>query len=268
MEFTRPYLFFCFLCLSCTLNAQTSKSGTEQSKTLKPGLWISGNTGTFLAADDLAADRLLSPFGLSLQYELPIAERFAIVTGLGVQHRQQEIITADGTPCVFPLGIKVITFTDAESYTADQSEVYLKAGLSYQVNRFQFGLAVLPAFRVSNTIDYRFYRDFTLPNRPDASIDVSINSGDGVDLSSIGRGPRSIQYDQRFNLQAALSADYLITKKLRLGLVLQPMLTRYDLSITNGSFCTETLCVDFSGEPTEVGTLRGIAALVQISYGL
>lgn len=256
-----------FLGLSSGLFAQPSDSNSASFAPSK-GLWLSGTLGTFFAGDGLSNDRSFSPIGLELGYQKPLSGRLSLTTGLGLQYREQELITASGEPCVFPLGVKVVDFIDSESYEANQLEGFLRFGLTYQRERFSVSAAVLPALRISNQITYRFYRDFSLGNRPDAEIDQTIRSGEAVDLAAIGGGPRVIEYTNRINVQAELALGYLITPRLRLALALRPMLTPYDIGIRNQSFCTDVLCVDFSGESQAIGSLNGVAGLLQISCQL
>ena len=253
--------------LGSLLSAQTAVTKITPGLSQPTGYWLSGSLGHYFTADGSSPDQTLSPASLSLSYQRPLTNKLSLLGGVGVQYRKQEIITATGEPCVFPLGIKVITFTDAERYTTHQTEAFLKAGVVYHLNHFGIGVSLLPTMRLSDQINYRFFRNFTIPDRPDTEINVTIQSGETVDRSAVGDGPRSIQYANRVNLQAELTLTYLITPKLQLGLALRPLLTTYNLEIVNQSFCTPTLCTDFSGTAETIGSLRGTAALVQISYG-
>lgn len=245
---------------SLSLNAQSAQGYPPA------GFRLSGGLGYFFAQNDIAPDRSESPLSLELDYQRPLGYRFSLVGGLGVQQREQELATMTQEFPNFPIGLIIIEYFDSENYTVQQTEVFLKLGAAYRVGRFSVGASVLPTVRLGNEVRYQFYRNFTVQSRPDAVIDETIKSGDIIDRSVLGGGPRSIQYNKNFHLQAEVNLGFQLTPRLSLSAAIRPMLGNYGLTYTNQSYCDDFICVDYDGSSQSVGSLRGTAALLQVGY--
>lgn len=256
MKYLFLLLLFVFL-LSAPLSSQSYLYPPEA------GFWLSGGAG-LTRGNGSQVDNGLG-LQLDLNYQLPVSNAFSLFWGLGVQRRDTEIITASGEPCVFPLGIKVVTFTDASSFTANQLEGTVQAGLAYHKGRFRLGAAVAPAFRLNNKLTYRFYRDFALPDRPDAEVAMTFRSGDEVDL---GQGEqRSVRYSDGFNLQADFSLSFQLSSRLRVAAAYRPILGSYNLEYGSQTFCGFLGCETIEGTET-IANLDGSTAYLRVSYGL
>ena len=245
-----------FSLLSITVTAQPSA-----------GFQLTGSLGLFKASGGTSVDRSASPLALELGYQLPVSARFSLLGGAGVQRREQELYTAVGEPCFFPNGIKLVSYSDTESYLLRQSEAYLSVGMGYHLGRVRVHAAALPTVRLSNDIRYRFYRDFAGPIRPVTEIDVTVAAGEAVNLSAIGRSPEVIRYSSRFNLQAEFGAQFSLTPHLNAGIAWRPVLLNYRLARAPAADCSGSGCADnFSDNSEDIGTLRGDAFLLQVGW--
>jgi len=227
------------------------------------GFWLSGGAG-LTQGDDARSGKDLG-LQLDLNYQLPLNYSFSFFWGLGLQRRNTEIVTANGEPCVFPLGIKVVTFTDGESFTANQLEGTVQAGMAYHKGRFRLGAAVVPAFRLNNQLTYTFDRNFTQPDRPDSEVETTFRSGDEIELRQ--GGTRSVRYSDGFNLQADISLAYQLSPRLRVAAAYRPLLSDYELEYGSQIICGVISCESVE-LPETIATLGGSTAYLRVSYGL
>lgn len=256
MKYLFLLLLFIYL-LAAPLSSQSYLNPPEA------GFWLSGGAG-IARSNDSQIDN--SPgLQLDLNYQLPVSYSFSFFWGLGIQRRATDVITANGEPCVFPLGIKLVTFTDGESFTANQVEGTVQAGMAYHKGRFRLGAAVVPAFRLNNQLTYRFIRDFTQPVRPGTEEETTFRSGEDIELRQSRL--RSVRYTDGFNLQADVSLAYQLSPRFRVEAAYRPMLTAYGLEFGSETFCGFAGCRTLDqSEP--IADLGGGTAYLRVSYGL
>lgn len=262
-EKTIPQMKYLFLLLLFVFLFSASLSAQSYLYPPEAGFWLSGGAGVARGDDSQVGNG----FGLQLDlnYQLPTSNSFSFFWGLGIQRRNAEIITATGEPCVFPLGLKVVTFTDAESFTANQLEGTVQAGASYHKGRLRLGAAIVPAFRLNNQLTYRYFRDFTQPDRPDAEVETTFTSGDEIELRQGGQ--RSVRYSDGFNLQADFSLAYQLSPRLRVAAAYRPIFSGYELEYGNQTICDFLGC-ELVELPETISTLGGGTAYLRVSYGL
>lgn len=228
-------LFYtCFFLFSFCLHLDAQVS----SDSLRSGFRVTAGAGLTLGTDDLVGAGL--GLRLGVDYQQPLSHSIALSGGFGLQQRNTVAGTAENIPCDFPLGDKVISYSDWESYRTHELEAFIRIGADYHRNRFSIGLAVLPAYRISYKISYTAQRDFDFDNRPDNVVDVTINSGERIFL--VTGQDRSVQYANDFNLQAEVNLQYAITPRTRVGIAFQPMLTNNDVEFGDQLFCGIAAC--------------------------
>lgn len=247
-------LTLCFLLLISYL---------ARAQTTATNWWLDAQIGYAFNEDGRLGNTPLLTAGLNRTVSL--SPRLELVLGAGLEHRSQNAVTQDGTPCVFPLGFKVVQFTDEERISSRSTLALGRVGLRYAVNRFRLGVAALPAYRLGGDLEYRFRRLFTT-NRPDAVLEQRLSPGETLDATSIGGGGRAYTYD-RFQLRAELSVDYLLSDRLSVGLSVRPSVGRNALYVEERSFCNDEICVDVLENRAELVSLRSTDVVLRAGFG-
>lgn len=211
------------------LGFSLSLSAQEAVKISHQGLRLEIAGGLTSAPDALRAEGK-SSFRIGLDYNRKMSANVSLVGGFGIQHRNQAFFTEDGIPCVFPLGIKVITFVETESFELAQTELTAKVGIVYRWKRFELGLAAMPAYRISNEITYNNLTDFSDPNRPNNVFSTTFKAGDPLSFPSPTELLGTYDYSSDFNLQADISIRYAVTERWRVGASYRTMVSDYGLN--------------------------------------
>lgn len=253
-------LLITFITTACgTLYAQSPEPLDLSGFNLRAGLgyYFNNNSPSF--------DRSYSPASIELNYERVAGNRLSLHLGLGLQYREQQIVTMDEFIPYIP-GNVVINMTNSESYRTHESDVYARIGIGYRIGRLQLQATLLPSYRFHDRINYRYVNGFSAPGRPDQVINQTVRSGETVDRRDLFLTPRTIRTTGRYALNIGLGAQYKLTGKWSIGVEIRPVLTDFDLEATDHTFCTDTFCADTDGQARTIASLRGTSALLQIGY--
>ena len=204
---------------------------------------------------------------LGLEYRMPLAGRFSLVYGTGIQFRRVRATMMEEVPNDVIIGQFPVNYRESEFYELPQLEAYAQLGIGVRAGRLDFGAAILPAWRVNDRIRYRYFQEFGNPARPATDVDVVVSSGDEVANYTGFTGTRKLRYSDNFSLQAAFSANYNVTGRLAVGLIAQPLLTHYALEQYDYTVCGIVGC-GVTSVPLTVFEARTTSWLLRVRYAL
>ncbi|MTB50099.1 hypothetical protein [Lewinella sp. W8] len=189
-------------------------------------------------------------FDLGLEYHLPAGQKLTVFAGLGWQHNRYRDVSRENIPCDFPLGIKVITFAEDETYTIRRHDLTATVGAAYALGRINFRSHFTPAFRIADRVTYTSELDFNTPGRPNNFVSLTLRPGEIRREGSVGS---TIDYTSRWNFQAGADLLYRVGGRGQVGVSYRQIVSNFRLFTKTVEFCGANGCepVDFENSSVD-----------------
>lgn len=244
MRYLYLYLIAMLLGLSVGLFAQADHFRVSVGG--GPTAFMEANRGTGLAG------------ALTLNYHVVIGEKTSFFFGAGLQYGAIQSASASGdpVPCNFPLGLKVATFFQSETYTTHSLLYTNQLGLERRLGKFALQLSFLPSYRLRDRIDYSEIISFDRTGLPDQRSEISIKPGERIADDAT---EWTIDYSTKFHIQGGVEATYQLADRLAIGLGYRRGLTEYRLVNKTVSVCGVAGCeeVDFERSSFDIRSGSG-----------
>lgn len=199
-------------------------------------------------------------YNFGLEYQYPLTTNFNLFTGIGLQHTSFSDGTGEPTPCVFPEGLKVVTFTNSDRYRFNRYEITMSLGLEKEFGKFSLRGSLIPTYLLRDRIDVELLTDFTRPNRPDNRTQSTVKPGDSF---RNGGEVITVDYSTRFQLQGGLEVLYAASDRISLGLGYRRGLTTYELETrTNLTVCGGLECIPVEVDNSSIDARSGSGFLM------
>ncbi len=199
-------------------------------------------------------------FNLGLEYQRPIAANFHLFMGAGLQYTSFKDRSRGAIPCDFPLGDKVVTFTNSDRYQFNRYDATVSLGLEKRMGKLSLRGSLIPAYLLRDRIDVELLTYFSQPNRPDSRAEATVNPGDSF---MNGGQEVTVDYSTRFQLQGGVEALYAVTDRFSLGLGYRRSLTKYELETRSTlTVCSELNCIPVEVDNSSIDARAGSGFLV------
>ncbi len=208
--------------------------------------------GTTALLEDNRGDGLAG--ALSVNYHISLGEKTFVFVGAGLQYGSLRDATAGFIPCDFPLGIKVSTFSQLETYTTHSLQYTNQLGIGRRFGNFVLRGSLLPTYLLRDQIDYTEVISFDGNGRPDRVLEASIKPGERI---AEGTTEFTVDYSSRFQLQGDIEANYQLSDRFSIGLSYRCGLTDYRLQNKTVSICGVVGCDEVDFERSRIDARSG-----------
>lgn len=193
---------------------------------------------------------------VDVTYDLPLSEKTAVFVGAGLQFSALRDASAGAIPCDFPLGNKVVTFSELETFSTRRLDYTVQLGLERRYGKFALRGSLIPTYWLRDQIEYSRVISFDGNGRPDQVLTAKIAPGETIQESN---REWTIDYSSRFHLQGGVAVHYHLSDRLEIGVAYRRGLTDHRLQNKTLAICGVAGCdeVDFENSRIDARTGSG-----------